>query len=110
VPLLGLVLQERAVLLVADEMMRDLFSSAFRLAAPAVVTIFLVTLAMAFMARVVPEMNIFMMGFTLRIIIGLLVVMFAVGIFADMFVVHSERYEMHVYDLLERMRPSVENP
>ncbi|MHC4605406.1 MAG: flagellar biosynthetic protein FliR [Planctomycetota bacterium] len=104
VPVLGFAMREQWAMIVADEMMLTLFTSAFRLAAPAAITIFLVTLAMAFMARVVPEMNIFILGFTLRIVIGFMILMMAVGIFGDMFVVQSERHEAHMNELLQNMK------
>lgn len=110
VPLLSFTLSDAAALHIADAMMTDVFVSAFRLAAPAVVTLFLVTLAMAFMARVVPEMNIFILGFSLRIVVGLLVLLLVVGVFADMFAVQVERHEESVIELLERMKGGPENP
>ena len=60
---------------------------------------------MAFMARVVPEMNLFILGFSLRILVGMLVLVLGVGLFADMFVVQSEQHEYYIRQLLELMRP-----
>jgi flagellar biosynthetic protein FliR len=44
----------------------------FRIAAPAAITLFLVNIALAFLARVAPQMNIFVVGFPLQITIGLI--------------------------------------
>ncbi|MCR4314942.1 MAG: flagellar biosynthetic protein FliR [Planctomycetes bacterium] len=42
------------------------------LVAPVEVTVFLVTISMGFMARAAPEMNVFILGFAARIIVGFL--------------------------------------
>lgn len=59
---------------IAEEQGDLLFSTAVHMALPVTVTLLLVTVAMAFLARTVPEMNIFMLGFALRILIGFWVV------------------------------------
>jgi flagellar biosynthetic protein FliR len=85
VPLLGLRLGGGSVTLLSDTMMRDVFRMAVQIAAPALVTLFLVTLALAFMARTVPEMNIFVLGFAVRILVGFLVLAVGVGLFVHGF-------------------------
>src|SRR5439155_13973417 len=42
----------------SDTLLRDLFRMAVQIAAPSIVTMFLITIALAFMARTIPEMNI----------------------------------------------------
>ena len=81
VPILGLRFSQGAVLHLSDTLMRDLFRMGIEIAAPALVTLFLVTIAMAFMARTAPEMNIFALSFTLRIAVGFLVIAVGVGLF-----------------------------
>ncbi len=70
---------------VADGMALDLFRTAVQIAAPALVTLFLVTIALAFMARAVPEMNLFTFSFPVRLGVGLLVVAVGVGLFRTVF-------------------------
>lgn len=70
---------------VADGMVLDLFRMAVQIAAPALVTLFLVTIALAFMARAVPEMNLFTLSFPVRLGVGLLVVAVGVGLFRAVF-------------------------
>jgi len=81
VPMMGLRLSEGAVLHLSDTLMRDLFRMAVEIAAPALVTLFLVTIAMAFMARTAPEMNIFALSFPLRMAVGFVVIALGVGLF-----------------------------
>jgi flagellar biosynthetic protein FliR len=81
VPLLGLQFSRGAALHLSDTLMRDVFRMGVEIAGPALVTLFLVTIALAFMARTAPEMNIFALSFSLRIAVGFVVVALGVGLF-----------------------------
>ncbi|MFQ5654580.1 MAG: flagellar biosynthetic protein FliR [Planctomycetota bacterium] len=68
---------------------RDLGGEVWRLgvkiALPGMVTLLLVTIAMAILARAVPEMNIFILGFAIRIVFGLLATLLVLPFVADLF-------------------------
>jgi flagellar biosynthetic protein FliR len=81
VPLLGLRFSQGAALHLSDTLMRDVFRMGIEIAGPVLVTLFLVSIAMAFMARTAPEMNIFALSFSLRIAVGFVVVALGVGLF-----------------------------
>jgi flagellar biosynthetic protein FliR len=81
VPMLGLKFSQGAALQVSDTLVRDMFRMGVEIAAPALVTLFLVTIAMAFMARTAPEMNIFALSFSLRLAVGFVVIALGVGLF-----------------------------
>jgi flagellar biosynthetic protein FliR len=81
VPLMGLNFSRGAALHLSDTLMRDVFRMGIEIAAPALVTLFLITIAMAFMARTAPELNIFALSFSLRIAVGFVVVALGVGLF-----------------------------
>jgi flagellar biosynthesis protein FliR len=70
-------------------LMLGLLSSAFELAlrvsAPLLCLVFLETIAMGFLARTVPQMNVMSVGFALRILIGSAVLIGAVQIKANVF-------------------------
>ncbi len=84
VPLMGLRWSDRVALAVADDLMRNLLTVGVKLAAPTVVAGLLVTVAMALLARTVPEMNVFILGFSIRIIVGLVVILLGIPLFAVM--------------------------
>ena len=63
----------------------ELFRNAAVLAIPFTVILLLVTVAMGFLARAAPEMNVFVLGFILRIIIGLGVLIVLLPVVADVF-------------------------
>jgi flagellar biosynthetic protein FliR len=81
VPIGEFRLTHGAVMHLSDSLPRDLFRVAVQIAAPSLVTLFLITIALAFMARTVPEMNIFVLGFSLRVAVGLVVLAIGIGIF-----------------------------
>lgn len=53
-----------------------LFAVAFAVSAPMVLALFLTTVAMGFIARTVPQMNILIVGFPVRLIVGLTVMIY----------------------------------
>jgi flagellar biosynthetic protein FliR len=81
VPLMGMHYSEGVAMHLSDTMMRDVFRMGVEIAAPALVTLFLITIAMAFMARTAPEMNVFALSFTLRLAVGFVVIAIGVGVF-----------------------------
>jgi flagellar biosynthetic protein FliR len=52
-----------------------IFSSAVRMALPAIVALFIVNLAFGVMARAAPQLNIFAVGFPLTLIFGFFVIL-----------------------------------
>ncbi len=68
-----------------------LFESAVRLGLPLAVTLLLVTVAMAFLARSVPEINVFIIGFGIRVLVGMWVLCLSVPLLARAFQVLFER-------------------
>lgn len=59
----------------------EIFSIGFRIAAPVVVTILVTDLALGIMSRAVPQLNVFVVGMPLKIIIGLLVMIITIPAF-----------------------------
>lgn len=50
----------------------EAFTSAFRIAAPVAVSLFIANVAFAFMSRVAPQMNVFVVGFPIQVGVGLI--------------------------------------
>lgn len=63
-----------SILQILTGMLGTMFDLAMRLAAPLLCLIFLETIAMGFVARTVPQLNILSLGFPLRILVGLLLI------------------------------------
>ena len=54
------------------EMFRDIFIIAIKISAPTMVALFLTSVALGILARAVPQINIFILGFPIKIAVGLL--------------------------------------
>ncbi len=57
------------------------FVLAVQLAAPVMATLFLTTLALGIVARTIPQMNVFIVGFPVKIIVGMAMLMFTLPMF-----------------------------
>ncbi|MEM7234402.1 MAG: flagellar biosynthetic protein FliR [Planctomycetota bacterium] len=73
-----LTITPATALLMAKEFGSEIYSLGVRLALPTILALLLATVSMAILARAVPEMNIFIVGFSIRIAIGLAVVVIMV--------------------------------
>lgn len=79
------------------------FTYGLRIPAVPYVSLFLVTIALGFMAKIMPEMNIFMVGFPLRIIIGYYGLMFAVHYFPLVFTQAFQEFQNMTERVLARL-------
>jgi flagellar biosynthetic protein FliR len=103
IPPMGASLPDAAALHAADTMMGSLFRVAVQVAAPAAATLFLVTVATAFIARAVPEMNVFVLGFGLRMAVGLVALAVGTELFVRGFSGMSLEHGESVRKLMELM-------
>lgn len=63
-----------------------MFYLAFRMALPVLASIFVIDVSLGVIARSVPQVNVFVAGFTLKIGVGLTMLYFAMGAFVLMFI------------------------
>lgn len=80
VPLLGFQYREAVLQYIGFDEFARMFEIALRISAPCMVALLLVTVAMALLARTVPEINIFIVGFALRVGVGLLVLALSIPV------------------------------
>ncbi|MFZ0389258.1 MAG: flagellar biosynthetic protein FliR [Calditrichia bacterium] len=85
------------------EMSSSMFVIGIKIAAPAIVTLFLVSVAMGITARAVPQMNIFFVGFPLRISTGLFSLVIAFPLFFFVFSKLLNVFEKDILYLLQVM-------
>jgi len=67
----------------AAKMAAVVFSVAFQMSAPLVASLFLVTLAIGITGKTVPQLNIFVVGFPVKIIVGFLILFISMGIMIE---------------------------
>ncbi len=73
--------------------MSGVFAAALQIAAPPVVALLLVSITMGIMGRTVPQLNVLVVGFPLKILVGLLVMTASMALFGD--VVSSSLRDVH---------------
>lgn len=88
VPLTGFVFHPELVQRVSGPLAGDMFVLAVKSGAPTMTALLVSTIAMGFIARTVPEMNIFIIGFTIRLGMGLVVLWMTVDMFTYIFRVY----------------------
>lgn len=66
------------------------YEVAMRVAAPLLALIFLQTISMGFVSKSVPQLNILSLGFPMRIIAGLTIIMLSIGVINDVLIVWIE--------------------
>ncbi len=95
--------QESATFLVQD-MGSQLWRIGVQIAFPSMLALLLVTTAMALLARAVPEMNIFFVGFAVRIAVGLLTVVVVMPLIPEVFGFLIDMMQESLVYLLELWR------
>jgi len=78
VPLMGVRFHGGMVTLVSG-LMGDMFVLMIKLAAPTFAALFLVTVALGIIARTVPQIHVLLIGFPLKVCVGLIVTALALG-------------------------------
>lgn len=84
-------------------MAQMMYDIAFRLASPIIATMFLVSLAEAFLARTAPQLNILAVGFAIRIGISLLVLIFMMRLSVLEFMNYLLQLEDLMFLFVERL-------
>lgn len=99
IPLLSARFDEPLVLLLA-EMLASAFSLAIRLAGPVLVSLFLTTMAMGFLSRTMPQLNIMSVGFQVQILVAL-------GVAGVSLVAMEGLLTDAIWDALDRIRETL---
>lgn len=92
-----------AVVTQITNMFSTAFAFAFKIAAPALVTLFLLEVAFGIMARTVPQMNVFIVGLPAKIIVGLFALALALPVYIMIIQIGFTDMYKDLYLLLERL-------
>lgn len=93
----------------ADLMIRagvNVIALAIKLGAPCIVTMFLLSISLGIIARTVPQMNIFIIGFPLKIGLGLLMLGISLPIFGYVFSKLLQGLDNSLNNLIWALRPA----
>lgn len=79
----------------------SIFDIALRIAAPIFVTLFITDVALGFVSRVAPQMNVFIVGFPLKIGVGLLVITLVISYFPYIFGKLLDIYKTDIIEIIK---------
>lgn len=82
------------------KVMSTLFAIAFQMSAPVIAALFLVTLALGIIGKTVPQMNIFVVGFPIKIAAGFILLIIVMGVMVN---VMQRLIEVMIYGLRDFM-------
>jgi flagellar biosynthetic protein FliR len=85
IPLMGLNLSRDVALKLSQEMFSRVLVLGMRVAAPALLTMLLVSISIAFLARLMPQLNLFAIGFGLKIMVTFIILIMALPLFINLF-------------------------
>jgi len=85
IPVSKLNVIETAAKIKMTSMFNNLFTIGIKLAAPSMVTLFLIEACMGIMARIAPQMNIFFIGLPLRLAVGMFILIASLPVFYLLF-------------------------
>jgi len=77
-----------------------IFIIAIKIGAPTIIALFLTNVAVGILSRVVPQMNIFVVSFPLKIAVGLFLLMVSMPVFILVFKKLLTNFESSVYELI----------
>lgn len=80
------------------------FLNALQFSAPAIVFLLMVDTAIAFMARIMPQMNIFMVMLPLKIGTGLIVLLISLDMFGMLFNIVYEGIRLNLFNTMQAMK------
>lgn len=79
----------------------DVFLMAMKIALPIVGTLLLVDIALGILARTIPQMNVFIVGFPLKIAVGLAMFIAVLPFFGNLFVKLFEKMHENIYLIIQ---------
>jgi len=83
------------------EMSRAMFSVTIKIAGPALVALFIANFVMGIIARMVPQMNIFIVGFPMKISVGLFIMFLSLPLICYVFIKLVEGLKRDIIQLIE---------
>lgn len=95
--------------MLTDDLIRiisDMFFIAFKISAPIIGAIFIVDIALGVMTKTVPSINIFVIGMPIKIMLGVLVMILTVPIFASLIDLLIKGVDSEMYTLIKHLSGS----
>jgi len=83
----------------------EIFVIALKIAAPVFITILIIDISMGLVARLVPQMNVFMFGFPVKIMTGMIIIIISMPIFGEIFRQLYQTSRVNIYNIIQLIAP-----
>ncbi len=83
----------------------DLFIIAFQISLPVVAAIFIADIIFGFLARTIPQMNIFIVGLPVKILVGFVTLVMGMAVFVNLYIDLFDEYIKNFMQLIKLMAP-----
>ncbi|MBN1968868.1 MAG: flagellar biosynthetic protein FliR [Candidatus Delongbacteria bacterium] len=90
-----------AIMNIVTDNLMNLFIIGIKAGAPVVISLFVIESALGIMARTVPQMNIFLVGFPLKILIGFVMFITGLGLIVQIFLNHFGLLESDIFKIID---------
>lgn len=85
------------------EVFRQMFSIGFRIAAPIVAAILITDVVLGIISKTIPQMNVFVLGMPLKILVGLIVILITIPAFIYIVTIVKENMSIEIFKFLKDM-------
>ncbi len=84
---------------------KDMFSVGFKIAAPIVAAVIVTDVVLGIISKTIPQMNVFVLGMPLKILIGLIIIFITVPAFIYIVTMLTDNMNIEIFKMIKAMGP-----
>jgi flagellar biosynthetic protein FliR len=85
------------------EVFQQLFSIGFRIAAPIVAAVLITDVVLGIISKTIPQMNVFILGMPLKILIGIIIIMVTIPAFIYVVAMVTDNMNIEIFKFIKDM-------
>ncbi|HOF58228.1 MAG TPA: flagellar biosynthetic protein FliR [Syntrophorhabdaceae bacterium] len=99
----GILMPNKALLNQVIELTGKIFSVGFKIGAPVIVTLFLIEISLGLLSRLIPQINVFIEGMPIKILVTMMVLGFSLGAIAASVATIFKGMDMEILRIMKNM-------
>lgn len=84
---------------------QNMFSIGFKIAAPIVAAVIITDIVLGIISKTIPQMNVFILGMPLKILIGIIIIMLTIPAFVSIVTMLTGNMNIEIFELIKSMTP-----
>ncbi len=88
------------------EVFQEMFSVGFKIAAPIVAAVIITDVVLGIISKTIPQMNVFILGMPLKILIGIIIIMLTIPAFIYVVAMLTDNMNIDIFKFIRAMSPS----